>query len=106
MEGLWSATFTGRVGTGHGVVVFSGDNVVGGDGVFYWIGTYAVQGETITAKLQASSHSGVAEVTVLGTVARSFSLELSGSAPTNPSVGSKWEVTGTGGMKVTLMRLA
>jgi hypothetical protein len=45
--------------SGTGVVMLSGGVVRGGDSIMYYTGTYAVNGESLTADVTAAMHSQV-----------------------------------------------
>jgi hypothetical protein len=101
MDGLWSVTFSGRGGTGSGVVVFDKGRVFGGDSYFYWTGTYSIQNSKVEATIDAASHSGAAAGTILGTVAQRFSLTMTAPEPTSPVAGTVVRASGAIGAVLT-----
>lgn len=83
IEGLWTAEFGSSVGMfGGGVAVFQGGVVLGGDGQYYYIGKYNVEGSSFRATLNISPFIDGAE-SVFKTVGRNFTLELTGSIEDN-----------------------
>lgn len=107
MEGLWSVAFSTPFGANYGVVFFTAEKqFVGGDSAFYWIGTISTKEGQMVAKLEARSHSGRPVVTVLGTSATDFSLQLSGGLPTSAGIGATFKISGQGGFIATLTRRA
>jgi hypothetical protein len=107
MEGLWSVAFSTPFGANYGIVFFTAEKrFVGGDSAFYWTGTISFQEGRMVAKLDAHSHSGRPMLTVLGTSAIDFLLELSGGLPTSSGIGTTFKLAGPGGFVATLTRRA
>lgn len=79
LQGLWTAEFGSSVGIfGGGVAVFLGGKVLGGDGSYFYVGNYQVNGNNFTATLTVSPFISGAQ-SVFGTVGQALILELSGS---------------------------
>ena len=78
MEGLWIAQFTGSSLVGAGVVVFNGDNLLGGDGGYYYSGKLERSGDSFTATLTVAPHSPGYQ-SVFGTSGQTLHLKLSGT---------------------------
>jgi hypothetical protein len=66
-------------GYGAGVVVLETDRLYGGDSMYYWIGTYRVEGNRITARATVRRHTAVANLgTIFGDAPETFEVELTG----------------------------
>jgi hypothetical protein len=79
IDGLWTAEFGSSDGMfGGGVVVFQAGKVMGGDGTYYYIGEYKIDGSTFHATLKVSPYIEGAQ-SVFKTVGQDLTLELIGS---------------------------
>ena len=79
MEGLWTAEFGSSTGRfGGGVAVFRDGKILGGDGLYYYVGEYKLKGDSFTALLRISPFIEGAE-SVFKTVGRDLLLDLTGS---------------------------
>ena len=59
VDALWTIEFeTASRWTNGGVVVLQRDRLLGGDGAYYFIGTYRVTGDALTADLHATHYHG------------------------------------------------
>ncbi len=95
MEGFWTVQFTGVQGWGAGVITLIGGRVFGGDSGFLYTGTYAQQGNALTARVHIKQYnSGVPNV--MGR--NEFDLELNGTLQGNT-------LAGTGTIPGTQLRL-
>jgi hypothetical protein len=56
VEGFYSALFQTPMGMGGGVAHLSGGKVHGGDSTMFYIGTYVVDGDTMSAKVKINTH--------------------------------------------------
>jgi hypothetical protein len=67
IEALWTANFSStQHGTfASGVIVFEGGRIFGGDGSYYYLGDYVVEGSTVSAKVVVTHYAG-APTGVLG----------------------------------------
>jgi len=78
MEGLWTAEFGSSAGIfGGGVAVFMNGKIFGGDATHYYVGEYALKGDTFTARLKVSPFIEGA-LSVFNTVGRELTLQLTG----------------------------
>lgn len=55
-DGLWTLTYRNEDGElpSGGVMVVAGDSVVGGDGYFYWTGTWILNAGKVTARMKST----------------------------------------------------
>jgi hypothetical protein len=75
VEGFWTVEFEGVEGWGIGVIFLIGGQLFGGDEGYLYMGSYAVQGGTFSARVHVRPFvSGI--VSVMGR--SEFDLELSG----------------------------
>ena len=59
LEALWSVEFRTNTGyAGAGVVVFETRRIFGGDGQYFYIGSYAITNNQVTANLRVRHYSG------------------------------------------------
>jgi hypothetical protein len=54
IDGLWIVRYHGPGGVGGGVVVFTKDQVLGGDSGFAYVGSYEEKGDTLKAKVSTT----------------------------------------------------
>jgi hypothetical protein len=60
IDGLWTVEFRTNVGdAGFGTIVLENGRVAGGDGGYYYLGSYALDGEKITAEVKIQQYNGV-----------------------------------------------
>lgn len=79
MNGLWTAEFGSSAGRfGGGVAVFLDGKIMGGDGTYFYVGEYTLNGNAFEATLNISPFIEGAE-SVFKTVGRDLTLELAGS---------------------------
>ena len=52
IEGFWTIRFQGVAGAGSGVLTLMNGTVFGGDTSFLYQGTYSLEGQNLTAKVQ------------------------------------------------------
>jgi hypothetical protein len=79
MEGLWTAEFGSSTGIfGGGVAVFRDGKIWGGDGTYYYVGEYKLNGNAFHATLKIFPFIDGAQ-SVFKTVGRDLTLELEGS---------------------------
>jgi hypothetical protein len=107
MEGMWSVEFTAP---GHqnwyGVAVFVGDQLFGGDPLFYWHGKYTEQGGRLEGILESFSHTGAPAGNILGQVVAKYSMKLSAMAPASRTAGTSLTANGPAGLIAKLTRRA
>ncbi len=66
-EGLYKVEFATQRGAGTGVALLSNGRVRGGDAGQYYVGTYTLSGNTLSAELTTDRHtSGPGHVSVFG----------------------------------------
>jgi hypothetical protein len=76
VEGLWTVEFGSSVGIfGGGVAVFQNGKVMGGDGGYFYLGSYQETGNTVRATVNVAPFISGYE-SVFKTVGRPFSLDL------------------------------
>jgi hypothetical protein len=79
MEGLWTAEFGSNTGIfGGGVAVFQDGKILGGDGTYYYVGEYKLNGNAFHATLRIFPFIDGAQ-SVFKTTGRELTLELDGS---------------------------
>lgn len=76
MEGFWTVQFSGVQGWGAGVITLIGGQVLGGDTSFLYMGTYNLQGTTMTGRVHVKRHAAGLP-NVMGR--DEFDLDLSGT---------------------------
>lgn len=77
LEALWSVEFVSNVqGLGAGVAVLETGRVLGGDSQYFYVGSYKVQNEQISAQLKITHYAG-ATSSIFGPI-KEFNLELVG----------------------------
>jgi|SRR5579885_2224189 len=107
MEGLWSVVFTAPGHpTWHGVAVFVGDRVFGGDPFFYWSGKYTTQGGKLEGTLESTSHTGAPVGNIFGQIVAKYSMQLSAAVPASLAIGASFTANGPGGLTARLIRRA
>jgi hypothetical protein len=79
MDGLWTAEFGSSAGSfGGGVAVFKSGKVLGGDGTYFYVGTYTLKEGHFQATLKSSPFIEGAR-SVFNTTGQDLTLELNGS---------------------------
>jgi hypothetical protein len=79
MDGLWTAEFGSSLGIfGGGVVVFQNGKLVGGDGGYFYVGEYTLNGAALQATLKISPFIEGYE-SVFKTAGQDISLKLVGT---------------------------
>jgi hypothetical protein len=79
MDGLWTAEFGSSAGTfGGGVAVFQDGRILGGDGTYFYIGSYTLEGQHFQATLKSSPFIEGAR-SVFNTMGQDLTLKLDGS---------------------------
>jgi hypothetical protein len=59
IEALWAVAFSTPMGAfGSGVVVFETGRIFGGDALYYYLGDYTVNGNTVTGTVNVAHYSG------------------------------------------------
>ncbi len=76
IEALWSMQFASPENIGAGVVVLQTGRIFGGDGRYYYLGQYQLQGRTLRARVDVHHYSGE-PYSVFGKL-QHFTLDLSG----------------------------
>lgn len=101
-NGLYKAEFRTPAGEGCGIIVANNGEIRGGDGTLYYVGSYQINGDQITAEIATDRHS---DGTALLGQAKS-NLTLSGEV-SNDTVRCDGSPVGNPGIKlnVTLTRL-
>jgi hypothetical protein len=79
MNGLWTVEFGSSSGMfGGGVAVFRDGQILGGDGLYYYIGEYSLRGKSLTATIKTSPFIEGAE-SIFRTVGQELTLKLEGT---------------------------
>ena len=79
MEGLWTLEFGSNVGLfGGGVVVLENGKVMGGDGGYFYLGEFVINGSQFRATIKVSPFIEGYE-SVFRTLGQTLTLELLGS---------------------------
>ncbi len=77
LEALWSVEFSSNLQIfGAGVVIFETNRVFGGDGQYYYLGSYEVKNGVMEAELEITHYSGE-PYSIFGTV-KNFKIMISG----------------------------
>lgn len=77
IEALWTVEFISTKGNfGAGVVVFETNRVFGGDVSYYYLGSYKVKNDEITAKIKVTHYFGPPS-SIFGEL-KEFTIHLSG----------------------------
>jgi|SRR5208283_2330209 len=59
IEALWAVNFSTPLGfSGSGVAVFETGHIFGGDSLYYYIGDYVLNGDTVRGKAEVIHYSG------------------------------------------------
>jgi T3SS negative regulator,GrlR len=78
LSGLWTAEFGSVIGiSGGGVVIFQGDRILGGDGGYYYEGSFQKDGAKMTAKVVARPFNRNYS-SVFSTLGEQLNLDLTG----------------------------
>jgi hypothetical protein len=78
LDGLWTAEFGSTTGiSGGGVVVFAGNKILGGDGGYYYEGSFRLEGTRISADVTAHPFDS-RSLSVFSTIGRLMKLSLVG----------------------------
>lgn len=93
-DGFYKVTFGTPLGSGSGVALLANGKLHGGDSMMAYVGSYEVDGESVTATVRVFTHSNQPGMqSTLGVPAATLSLSgkaegggatLSGSAPQAP----------------------
>jgi hypothetical protein len=105
MDGLWTAEFGSSVGLfGGGAVVLQDGRIMGGDGSYYYLGEYTIDGLKFKATIRVSPFIAGAE-SAFKTAGRELTLDLAGTLTDEQHVvaqGGAREVPDVGfGVKLT-----
>ena len=92
MKGLWTVHFSTAQGASNGIAVFDGEKMVGGDHVFFWIGSYRESNKRITGTLHAENYVGGGH-SVFGQLTK-LDIEFEAAAPASVSPGTIVSATG------------
>jgi hypothetical protein len=108
MNGLWTAEFGSSAGIfGGGVAVFRDGQIFGGDSSYYYIGSYALQGNTLAGSVVSFPFLEGAR-SIFNTVGRPITLDFRGSLTSDGlavAQGTWREMPGhTFGLKLTKRR--
>lgn len=94
-NGLYSVKFTVAGGQGGGVVVLRDGKILGGEEGSYYVGTYRVDGETLTADVEVRTHTMVPGMTyVLGAEGGSIHLKGRASSDRAHAIGTSAKAPG------------
>jgi len=86
MNGLWTVEFGSSTGMfGGGVAIFRDGTILGGDGLYYYIGEYSIEGKSLMATIRISPFIEGAE-SVFKTVGQDLTLKLVGAITSEVSV--------------------
>ncbi|WP_420349373.1 hypothetical protein [Pelagibius sp.] len=94
-NGLYKLQFHTAIGAGSGVVMLQDGQLWGGDSGLYYVGSYEVRGNALSARLRTDRHSNLGQVqSVLGIDQATIALE--GDARDNAAAmtGTAREVPG------------
>lgn len=75
-DGLYAVTFVTPLGEGGGVVVKTGDQLLGGDSGFAYVGLVRERGDQLDAQVHVTKHS-ISNTSVFGPLSQ-FDLSLAG----------------------------
>lgn len=106
-EGIYRAEFNTPTMEGIGLVVMRDGRVYGGDTLIYYVGTYSISGNSITARVKAYPYKGTPGEGVESVFGRDkTTLELEGEIDGNDVVlgGRSKEASGIG-IKIKLQFL-
>jgi len=79
MDGLWTAEFGSTSGSfGGGVAVFQRGKILGGDGTYFYVGSYTVEGRQFHVTLKSSPFIEGAR-SVFNTLGQDLTLQFDGS---------------------------
>lgn len=77
LEALWSVEFVTNVqSSGAGVAVLETGRVLGGDGQYFYVGSYRIQNSQVQAQLKVTHYAGLPN-SVFGSM-KEFELDLIG----------------------------
>jgi hypothetical protein len=94
-EGLYKVEFQTPRGNGAGVVILAGGKLMGGDSMMAYNGTYAVNGNQITAQVSTFVHTRSPNMSsVLGVDQATLSLKGTANGNTAQLSGSAKEAPG------------
>lgn len=79
-DGLYKVSFA-ALEQGHGVVVIRDETIQGGDGGFYYSGSFVVSDSKVASKIVAAQHSPEA-ISVFGNISK-LTLSFTGTATEN-----------------------
>jgi hypothetical protein len=83
IDGLWTAEFGSSLGSfGGGVAIFQNGKISGGDGTYFYVGNYKIQGKEFQATLKVSPFIEGAW-SVFNTTGKQLTLSLRGSLTTD-----------------------
>jgi autotransporter translocation and assembly factor TamB len=100
LQGLWSVFFQSNFQTlGSGVIVFTGDRILGGDAAYYYDGHVEIQGNKADAKVKIVRFNP-AGMSIFGNLA-SFNLAVSGTI-TAPDMEFHGYMVEQPNMKITI----
>lgn len=77
VEGFWIAQFEGTNGRGSGVVTFIKNRVFGGDSGSTYVGTYRIDGNSITAHVRVHTYIP-GGISIIG-MPEDYDLEMTGT---------------------------
>lgn len=92
MKGLWTVHFSTGQAASNGIAVFDGEKLVGGDHVFFWIGSYRESNNKITGTLRAENYVGGSN-SVFGPLTK-LEIEFEAATPASVSPGTIVSATG------------
>jgi|SRR5208283_745322 len=99
MNGLWTVEFGSSNGEfGGGAAVFLDGRILGGDGLYYYIGEYALEGKSLVATIRVSPFIEGAK-SVFKTVGQDLTLKLVGAITSETSAIAQGHVEGKPDMK-------
>jgi hypothetical protein len=96
LEGLWTVDFISNLGEqGAGVIVFKGNQILGGDSAYLYSGSYTSGGNDVKGKIVVKHYAGIPysifgnlkefEVIVSGKIQQPL-MEVSGHLVGNPNM--------------------
>lgn len=102
IEGLWTIEFGSSLGVfGGGVVVLRGGKLMGGDGGYFYTGSYQENGNSLRATMEATPFIAGYE-SAFRTVGKSLTLDLVGTVTDESHAVAQGHVRGAPNLKLGL----
>ncbi len=78
LNGLWTIIYSSGTNFDGGVVVFRDGTLLGGDNLFFYVGSYSTSASTLTAQISCIAFTKVT-TTIFGVPADRFMLNVNGN---------------------------